>query len=142
MRKGTKHTIETKNKMSKKRIKLLENGMIPPMFGKKHSEEAKNKMKGKRPCISGRFHPMWRGGKIKTRGYIQIYCPEHPHCDHHGYVMEHRLVIEEKIGRYLTPKEVVHHIDENKQNNNIDNLKIFDNCGYHLNYHLGRGIYE
>ena len=34
---------------------------------------------------------------------------DHPYCDDRGRVMEPRLDMEVKIGRYLLPTEVVHH---------------------------------
>lgn len=35
-----------------------------------------------------------------------------------------RMLMEEKLGRPLTPNEDVHHIDGNPLNNNLDNLEI------------------
>ena len=46
----------------------------------------------------------------------------------------HRFLMEQKIGRKLTFNEVVHHIDENIFNNNIDNLKIVSR-GNHIRLH-------
>ena len=40
------------------------------------------------------------------------------------WVLEHRFVMEEKIGRKLLCTELVHHVDENKKNNSYDNLDI------------------
>src|SRR5574343_647066 len=60
-------------------------------------------------------------------GYKLILIPTHPRADAHGYVREHILVIEAKIGRSLRGKEVCHHIDGNKMNNDPNNLEIFDN---------------
>ena len=37
---------------------------------------------------------------------------------------EHRYVMEQHLGRKLLHNEIVHHIDENKSNNNISNLQI------------------
>lgn len=37
---------------------------------------------------------------------------------------KHRFVMEEFIGRSLSKNELVHHIDGNRQNNDIENLKI------------------
>jgi len=74
----------------------------------------------------------WQGGRRKLRtGYIYRYAPDHPYCTKTGYVMEHRLVMEEKLGRYLKPGEVVHHIDGNKSHNCIDNLELKLN-GQHI----------
>lgn len=39
-------------------------------------------------------------------------------------IKTHRKVMEEHIGRKLLPKELIHHIDGNKLNNKIENLKI------------------
>ena len=61
--------------------------------------------------------------------------PEHPNSTKQGYVLEHRLVMEKKIDRYLTSKEVIHHINEDKQNNSEDNLMLFSNYGEHGKYH-------
>ena len=50
--------------------------------------------------------------------------PEHPFADSKGYVMHHRLIVEQSIGRHLTADEVVHHIDEDPSNNAIGNLRL------------------
>jgi hypothetical protein len=66
----------------------------------------------------------WKGGKHHTkRGYIKIYIPEHPN-NIYGYCYEHRLVMEKHIGRYLTEHEDVHHINEIKSDNRIENLEL------------------
>lgn len=75
----------------------------------------------------------WRGGRIvDVDGYILVKSPDHPHKDRHGYVREHRLVVEQHLGRYLLPTEVVHHIDGNKQNNTPENLEVFGSNAEHL----------
>ena len=67
--------------------------------------------------------------------YRNIYLPNHPYCKSNGLVFEHRLVMEKKIGRYLRPEEVIHHIDGNTLNNDIDNLELFEN---HKKHQLSR----
>lgn len=66
----------------------------------------------------------WKGGKRKagSKGYIQVYQPDHPYADQAGYVMEHRLVLEKKLGRYLDPSEDSHHINEDVEDNRPENL--------------------
>jgi hypothetical protein len=81
-------------------------------------------------------NPNWKGGeKIDNKGYIRTHKPEHPFCDAQGYIFKHRLVMEKKIGRYLLLNEIVHHIDKNPLNNNINNLELFANNGEHIKYH-------
>jgi hypothetical protein len=64
-------------------------------------------------------------GWYKENGYVMRLVSEHPFANKRGYVPEHRLVIESKIGRFLVPrKELVHHIDGNRSNNEESNLKI------------------
>lgn len=60
---------------------------------------------------------------IDDRGYIRVYMPDHKHASK-GYVLEHRLIVEEHIGRELEPHETVHHINEIKTDNRIGNLYL------------------
>lgn len=63
------------------------------------------------------------GYYTSTSGYVQVWKPEHPNA-RNGYVPEHRLVMEKKLGRYLNENETVHHIDGNKLNNDEGNLQL------------------
>lgn len=56
-----------------------------------------------------------------------------------GYIKElgrhqHRVRIEIKLGRRLTSSEVVHHLDGNKHNNSLRNLKVVSRAE-HINLH-------
>ena len=79
------------------------------------------KPKQEKPKKIDTFH---KGYTISWNVYKMIYLPIHPHCDGKGYIREHILVMEKYLGRYLTEDEIVHHIDENKLNNDINNLKL------------------
>lgn len=84
--------------------------------------------------------PRWKGGRkiANSRGYIHIYSPEHPFKTKAGYVMEHRLVMEKKIGRYIKKGEIVHHINHDKTDNRPENLAIKKN-GQHIKDHFDAG---
>ena len=64
--------------------------------------------------------------------YRQVYRPDHPNAPKSGWVMEHRLVMEEKLGRLLDRIEVVHHEDRNGLNNDPANLVLEASKGAHL----------
>lgn len=81
------------------------------------------------------YHWNWKGGKIFSGGYLYIYKPEHLFCNHHKYIKNSRLIMEQYLGRYLNPKEVVHHINNIKTDDRIENLKLFRNKSEHRKYH-------
>lgn len=85
--------------------------------------------KGKRS-----FH--WKGGRMKNKfGYIQVWRPEHENASKSGYVLEHRLIMSDFLGRKLLRNELVHHIDGNKINNILSNLKLIS-IGKHTTLHF------
>ena len=107
-------------------------GENSPHYGKKHSKETKEKM---RLIKLGKNNPCWKGGRrVDSNGYILIKEWNHPHTSKSGYLLEHRLVMEEKLGRYLKPYEFVHHIDGNKQNNALYNLCLTNSKEHGASY--------
>lgn len=105
------------------------------------SEASKDTRINKGRFPKGEKHPDWKGGRRVTKdGYICIYSPEHPNKDKNDLVLEHRLIMEKHLGRYLTKKELVHHKDGNKKNNKIENLELMDSRGQHyIKHHMKRG---
>jgi len=64
-------------------------------------------------------------GYYKCQGYIMRLVNHHPHETKRGYVPEHRLMMEQRLKRFLIPRvELVHHIDGNRSNNELSNLKL------------------
>lgn len=85
---------------------------------------------------SGENHPGWKGGKIfnKGDGYVGIWMPGHERADGGNYVYEHTLNYQKATGKLPGKKEVLHHIDLDKHNNDISNLFLCDNKK-HLQIH-------
>ncbi len=65
-------------------------------------------------------------------GYRYIYSPSHPDKTKAGYVAEHRLVMEKIIGRPLTRKEAVHHLNHDRLDNRPENLHLCTSNGSHF----------
>ena len=97
--------------------------------------------RGPRP---GPGHPNWQGGRnVDKDGYVVVWVAEHPHAKRRpgkrfpgGYVLEHRLVMESALGRYLLSSEVVHHRNNVNNDNRIENLELFASNADHLRHEL------
>lgn len=76
--------------------------------------------------LKGFKHYNWNGGKKTSKGYIFVHLPEHPNAVAGKYVLEHRLVMEKELGRYLRPNETVHHKNGIKDDNRPENLELWN----------------
>jgi hypothetical protein len=92
---------------------------------------------------AGPAHPRWKGWRYCGRGgkYKELRMPTHPYAKR-GYYREHRYVMEQKLGRYLTPEEEVHHIDGNGWNNAPENLRLIKNKSEHVKLEHRIGTYK
>ena len=70
---------------------------------------------------------------MQHKGYILFWQPKHPN-NVKGYVYEHRLVMEAKLKRLLKSDELVHHKNQLKHDNRIENLQIMT-AAEHLKHH-------
>lgn len=84
----------------------------------------------------GADHFNWKGGtSMHSDGYVLVYAPWHPAAaSAKGYVLQHRLVMERHLGRYLTRYELVHHRNEIKTDNRLENLEL-TNMSEHMVHH-------
>jgi len=79
--------------------------------------------------ITGPEHSSWGGGlTLMTSGYLAF--TSSPANGTHAGKCVHTVIAEWKIGRPLKEKEVVHHIDGNKLNNNPENLTVMLNADH------------
>jgi len=93
-------------------------------------------------CPRGKNHYHWNGGIRKRNGYIQVLKPTHPFCDSKGYVMQHRLVMEKYIKRFLHPWEIIHHKNRILTDNRIKNLEITTQEIHGRNHNIGQTYYK
>jgi transposase len=97
---------------------------------------------------AGESSPRWTGGKYlnKSTGYVYMRMRNHPMASKWGYVPEHRYVMEQHLletkpdhpaleNGVLSRKWVIHHINENKSDNRIENLMLKEPPS-HSSHHL------
>lgn len=98
------------------------------------------------PVMVGPENPAWKGGVtyFKKKGnYKNIRyrrAPEwaRPMARADGYIMEHRLVMAQRVGRLLNRSEVVHHRDHDPANNHPANLELWPSNATHKSAEHGR----
>src|SRR3990167_8445643 len=71
-----------------------------------------------------------KDSRCKLRRYIWL--PKHPNGPS---VIHARYIMEKKLGRYLKPTDIVHHIDNNQLNDKITNLRVFEQKSHHALCH-------
>lgn len=83
---------------------------------------------------------MWNIQKIISKGdYLYALVPQHPKATKNGYVLLHRVLVENNLGRILNTNEVVHHKDKNKRNNSKENLQVLDALEHSKHHSLEHG---
>ena len=103
--------------------------------------------------LKGDKNASWKSDrKISRYGYRLVRVLDHPFRTDDDYVLEHRLVAEKYLlteenrveinGKYyLKPEYIVHHIDENKLNNDPSNLMVLTR-GEHTALHNRKNVRE
>ena len=97
--------------------------------GSHHSAASKHKLsinrKGK--CLRENHHN-WKNGCLRKDGYKILWIDGKA-------IFEHRYIMEKHIGRKLLQKERVHHLNENKLDNRIENLVLLESESAHQKIH-------
>lgn len=84
---------------------------------------------------------MWQIEKLVSKGeYTYAVVKDHPNATALGYVFEHRIVMENELGRLLLSTEIVHHRDRNKKNNVPSNLEVMDGTEHSRMHGLEQGV--
>lgn len=90
----------------------------------------------------GENNSNWKNGRRSNGKYIRIKTPDDSYSKPlDGYILEHVYVMEQHLGRSLRNfgrgdirTEIVHHINEVKTDNRIENLML-TNCVEHMKIH-------
>lgn len=91
-------------------------------------------------------------GRLSDQGYLKVKIPE-GHVTRHrkngtsDYAFVHIIEMEKRLGRPLAKNEIVHHIDLDKTNCNVENLYLCSDHREHLLIHrsldvVGRELLE
>jgi hypothetical protein len=127
----------------------FQKGRQPKWFvGLKRTEEGYQRWK---KAMSGPNNPAWKGGVTyrKRKGRYPssvkyVRCPPEfkSMARKDGYVMEHRLIMAQHLGRPLKRSEVVHHLNHDPADNRLENLRLFGSNGEHKEYEGKTGYFK
>lgn len=74
-------------------------------------------------------------GYFYINGYKKVRARNHPHADRDGFVLEHRLIMEEYLKGYLEPQLDMHHLNGVRDDNRLENLVVVTPSEHIKKYH-------
>jgi hypothetical protein len=80
----------------------------------------------------GEKNGAWRGGIRMVKGYRHLFRPGHRLARKDSWVAEHRLFMDSKI---VNRRQIIHHKDGNRLNNNLENLEVVPSNSKHISRH-------
>jgi len=86
---------------------------------------------------TGEKNSNWKGGvHHRQDGYILVRKGVmNKECKGKRYDLQHRLIMEQHLGRELKDSEVVHHKNEDTKDNRIENLELIESQSFHAKLH-------
>lgn len=78
-----------------------------------------------------------KGRKLNKKGHVLVMDKNHPNAEMCGYVLEHRKIMADHIGRPLNKDEVVHHKNGVKTDNRIENLELMTRGQHSILHNTG-----
>lgn len=114
-----------------KKVKYTENRKI---YDENQRAKTKKKPKNFSEIMKKANSPI--GRKKHSSGYIYLYKPDHKNsCKKTGYILEHRYVLSNNLGRELKKEERIHHLNGDKEDNRLENLVLCKTNKEHTEIH-------
>lgn len=99
--------------------------------GKEFNVKPKRVRRGVRYCsMECRRNHQYTGRFVRSDGYVAVRVGD-------DYQLEHRVVVEAHIGRKLERWEHVHHRNEIKHDNRLENLEVLSVANHTREHHQG-----